>query len=51
MIRAIIAAAFLASPAVGLEISAEHDIFILGEVHDNGLHHQGQADLIRMLDL
>ncbi|MEM9583026.1 MAG: ChaN family lipoprotein [Pseudomonadota bacterium] len=50
MIRAIIAAAFLASPAVGLEISAEHDIVILGEVHDNGLHHQGQADLIRKLD-
>lgn len=44
----------LASPAIAQDLSAvPHDlaaeVVVLGEVHDNPLHHLGQAELIRRL--
>lgn len=46
MIRFGIIALMFSTPAVAFDLPAGTDVLVLGEVHDNGLHHQGQADII-----
>ncbi len=55
MLRLTSIALALASPALAQDVSAfpeplKADIVILGEIHDNGLHHQGQAELIARIN-
>lgn len=47
MIRTILAVMTLSTPAAALDMAPDADIVLLGEIHDNPLHHQGQGDLIR----
>lgn len=49
MIRTLLAVLAFSAPATAMDIPQAADIVLLGEVHDNALHHQGQADLIRQL--
>lgn len=49
MIRTILAVMTLSTPAAALDMAPDADIVLLGEIHDNPLHHQGQGDLIRQV--
>jgi uncharacterized iron-regulated protein len=49
MIHILLVFLTLGTPLAALDLPAKIDIVILGEVHDNGLHHQGQAGIIRDL--
>lgn len=54
-LAALALAAFVAGPALGGEITPADlgaltgDIVILGEVHDNPIHHRNQAEAVRLL--